>query len=270
VYRSTWTRPSGTHTDWHTADGKHASQATGESLRFFEYRLQAELLSPLPEDRDLDPAGYRLDRESLTLGSAKLPCIMVIPLMPQHARIQVVPLGLFPTYCFEPQQPLLRVSYSFGTVATEFNKIVKVQGKYLAKEIVLAEGKRKILTATVDSVTGLSESDAALKPSPDAALSPGKKVNIAGGVAVGNLIKKEIPVYPQDAKEARASGTVLLRAVIGKEGAVHDLHVVSTPWPSLAASALWSVSHWQYKPYLLNGEPVEVETTINVVFSLGD
>jgi protein TonB len=76
------------------------------------------------------------------------------------------------------------------------------------------------------------------------------------------------PVYPQDAKEARVSGTVVLKATIGLDGGVHDLHVESTPWPSLAGAALWAVSHWQYKPYLLNGEPVEVETTIHVIFSL--
>jgi len=195
---------------------------------------------------------------------------MVIPLMPLHGKVQPVQLGLFPTYCFDPQLPALRISYSFGTVVEEFNKIAKVQNKYLAKEIVLVEGKRKILTATVDSVTGLAGTDAALTPPPDAPASDAKRVTIAGGVAQGFLLKKEIPVYPQDAKDARVSGTVVLRAVIGKEGAIHDLHVVSAPWPSLAASSLWSVSHWQYRPYLLNGNPVEVETTVNVVFSLGN
>jgi hypothetical protein len=270
MYRSTWTRQSGTHTDWHLAGGKLASQSTGESLQFFEYRLQEALLSPLPEDRDLDAAHYRLDRENVTLGGVKLPCIMVIALMPQHGMVQQVQLGLFPTYCFDAQLPVLRISYSFGTVTIEFNKIAKVQNKYLAKEIVMVEGKRKILTATVDLVAGLAETDAALTPPPDARASDAKTVPIAGAVAQGFLLKKQTPVYPQDAKDARVSGTVVLRAVIGKEGAIHDLHVVSAPWPSLAASSLWSVSHWQYRPYLLNGDPVEVETTVNVVFSLGN
>jgi protein TonB len=94
-------------------------------------------------------------------------------------------------------------------------------------------------------------------------------VNLAAGVAVGLLVKKEAPVYPQDAKDAHISGTVVLQATIGLDGGIHDLHVVSTPWPSLAASALWSVSHWEYRPYLLDGEPVEVETTINVIYTLG-
>jgi TonB-like protein len=270
VYRSTWMRGNSTHTDWHVSDGKHADQATGERLNFFEYRLQAAFLSPLPGTDDLDPTKIRLDRQNVPVGSAKLPCIMVVPLMPQHGQVQTVPLGLFPTYCFDTKAPVLRISYSFGTVTTEFNHIVKVQEKYLAKEILLFEGKRKILSATMDSITGLTAADPALTPPADVIVSDLKKVNISGAVAQGMLVKKLVPVYPQDAKDARVSGMVTLQARIGMDGGVHDLRVITTPWPSLAASALWSVSHWEYKPYLLNGEPVEVETTINVVFSLGN
>jgi len=61
-----------------------------------------------------------------------------------------------------------------------------------------------------------------------------------------------------------------LRALIGKDGKIHELHVVSAPWPSLAASALQAVSQWEYKPYLLNGETVDVDTEVNVIFALGN
>jgi len=270
VYRSTWTRPGATHTDWHTADGKHAYQTTGERLKFFEYRLQSAFLSPLPDGGDLDPTKSRLDRETVSLGGVKFPCFMVIPLMPQHGQIQAVPLGLFPTYCFDTQLPILRFSYSFGTVTTEFNMFVKMQNRYLAREIVLFEGKRKILSAEVDALTVLSPSDAALTPSAEASVTKVDKVPISAAVAVGMLVKKETPIYPQDAKSARVSGTVVIRATIGSDGGLHDLHVVSAPWPSLAASSLWAVSRWEYKPYLLNGEPVEVETTVNVIYALSD
>ena len=78
-----------------------------------------------------------------------------------------------------------------------------------------------------------------------------------------------MPVYPQDAKEARAEGKVVLQALIGRDGRIHNLKVVSAPYPSLVESALWAVSRWEYKPYLLNGDPVDVETQINVIYSLG-
>jgi protein TonB len=83
------------------------------------------------------------------------------------------------------------------------------------------------------------------------------------------LLKKQAPIYPQDAKDAHVSGTVVLRGTIGMDGGVHNLHVVSAPWPSLAVAALAAVSQWEYKPFLFSGSPTEVDTTINVIFSLG-
>jgi len=270
VYRSTWTRPGATHTDWHTADDKQAYLATGAALKFFEYKLQSALLSPLPEPGDLDPAKVRLERQVIGSKDAKSPCLMVIPLMPQYGKIQQVPLGLFPTYCFDQEQPALRASYAFGRATMQFNKIAKVQNRYLAREVLIFEGKNRILSATVDSLTYLNPTNSALTPSTGAKDVNLDKVPISAAVAVGSLVKKQFPIYPQDAKDAYVSGTVVLQATIGTDGGIHDLRVVSTPWPSLAASALWSVSHWEYKPYLLNGEPVEVETTINVIYSLSN
>jgi TonB family protein len=257
------------HTDWHTADGKHNYKGSGERLNFFEYKLQSALLSPLPDSGDLEPAKSRLDREDQKLGSAKFPCVMVIPIMPMHGHVQNVPLGLFPTYCFDPDLPALRISYSLGTVAMEFNRIAKVQNRFLARELLFVEGHRKILSAKVDVVEGLSQADQALKPPVDAATVGADKAELAAGITVGMLVKKLAPFYPQDAKDARVSGKVVLAATIGVDGGIHEMHVLEAPWPSLAASAMWAVSQWEYKPYLLNGEPVEVETTINVIYELG-
>jgi len=264
VYRSTWARPSATHTDWQTVDGKHAYIVTGDGLDFFEYKVQSALLSPLPVSGDLDTTKIRLDRQEMKFGAAKLPCVMVIPLMPQHGQLQEVPLGLFPTYCFDPNLPALRISYSFGTMAEGFNSIVEMQARFLPKEIAFFEGKRQILSAKVESITGLSPSDPALTPDAQASYPKTEKVDVPAGFAVGLLVKKVTPVYPQDAKDARVSGKVVLQAVIGRDGRIHALHVIEAPWPSLVASAIWAVSQWQYKPYMLDGEPVEVETTVNV------
>lgn len=268
VYRRTWTRGNSTHTYWHTADGKRASQATGEPTTYFEHKLSGALLSPLPSEEDLDPAKSRLERQTVSLGGIKVPCIMVSPPMAFPGKISQVPLGLFPTYCFDPQLPVLRISYSMGGVGEEFNKIVKVQNRYLAREVTFFQGTQKILSASVDAVTGLLPTDPALTPPAEVALSDKEKMNIAGEVAQGMLLKKVVPVYPQDAKEQHVSGKVVLQATIGADGGIYDLRVISAQWPSLAASALWAVSHWQYKPYMLNGNAVEVETTINTVFSL--
>ncbi len=81
------------------------------------------------------------------------------------------------------------------------------------------------------------------------------------------VLKKVPPVYPPDAKKARVQGAVELSAVIGKDGSVEDLKVLSGP-KMLRQSALDAVRQWTYKPYLLNGEPVEVNTKIHIIYSL--
>ena len=103
---------------------------------------------------------------------------------------------------------------------------------------------------------------------PDGTVKDGV-ATLSPGHAAQNLISKVTPIYPIDAKKAGIQGTVVLAAVIGKDGQMKDLRVVSGP-PELQASAMDAVKHWVYKPYLLNGGPVEVETKINVTYSLSD
>jgi protein TonB len=98
------------------------------------------------------------------------------------------------------------------------------------------------------------------------AASP-KAVTVSSGVIFGLLIQKRPPVYPLIAKAARVSGTVVLAATISKTGTIKNLHVVSGP-VMLQESAVDAVRTWRYKPYKLNNQPTEVETTINVTFSL--
>ena len=93
-------------------------------------------------------------------------------------------------------------------------------------------------------------------------------VPISAGVAVGMLVSKTLPVYPIDAKKAGVSGTVVLAATIDTDGTVKELHVVSGP-DLLQQAALDAVREWRYRPYLLNGQPVEVHTIVNVIFTLG-
>ena len=105
-------------------------------------------------------------------------------------------------------------------------------------------------------------------PAPKVQAAPPKKVTVSSGVMQGNRIGGENPSYPAIAKAARIQRTVVLQATISKGGTIENLRVISGP-PMLQAAATEAVRSWRYKPYLLNGEPVEVETQVNVVFSLG-
>jgi TonB family protein len=92
---------------------------------------------------------------------------------------------------------------------------------------------------------------------------------VAAGVVAGRIISKPNPVYPQEAREQGIQGAVVLHAIIGEDGTIKELVVISGP-EQLQASAIDAVRQWVYKPYLLNGEPQEVETTITVNYNLND
>jgi protein TonB len=94
-----------------------------------------------------------------------------------------------------------------------------------------------------------------------------QKVRVSQGVSEGLLLHKVTPSYPPLAKQARIQGAVLLQATIGKDGSIQNLRVQSGH-PMLTQAAIDAVRQWKYKPYLLNGEAVEVETTVQVNFTL--
>jgi len=94
-----------------------------------------------------------------------------------------------------------------------------------------------------------------------------KRVRVSSGVAQGLLLAKVAPQYPPDAREQHIQGVVVLRALIDKEGNVASVQVITGP-QELAPAAIEAVKQWKYKPYLLNGTPVEVDTQIQVNFTL--
>lgn len=99
------------------------------------------------------------------------------------------------------------------------------------------------------------------------AANPSKPINVSPQIMAGNRINGPQIKYPVEAKKKKIQGTVVLHAIIGKDGTIKQLKAVSGP-KILEKSSLEAVRGWTYKPYLLNGNPVEVETIINVVYTL--
>ncbi len=95
---------------------------------------------------------------------------------------------------------------------------------------------------------------------------PAQKIRVSSGVAQGQLIHQVTPVYPLQAKLSGIQGTVVLQAVVGKDGSVQNVHAVRGP-PMLVQSALDAVKQWRYKPFSVNGEPAEAEVEVNVKFN---
>jgi|SRR5579859_1598758 len=96
---------------------------------------------------------------------------------------------------------------------------------------------------------------------------PTGPVRVGGNVQAARIVNRVQPVYPPLARQTRISGTVRLHAIISKDGTIQQLEVMSGH-PLLQQAALDAVRQWRYQPTLLNGEPVEVDTTIDVIFSL--
>jgi TonB family protein len=90
-------------------------------------------------------------------------------------------------------------------------------------------------------------------------------VPISAGIAAGMIIHKTTPIYPKFAQDAHITGTVLLKATITKQGSIEGIQVLSGP-KLLAPAAVDAVKTWKYKPYMLDGQPVAVETNVTIVF----
>ncbi len=142
------------------------------------------------------------------------------------------------------------------------------------KHIPISTGRR-VLIAAACSILALATCTSALalhtdisEFAPDAQQSAPKKIHVSAKEMSGNRISGDNPTYPPDAREKKIQGTVVIDTTVSKEGAIEDLHVVKTPDPSLAESAVKAVRTWRYRPYLLNGDPVAVQSTVNVTFCL--
>jgi protein TonB len=98
-------------------------------------------------------------------------------------------------------------------------------------------------------------------------LEPPKRIRVSQGVTQGLLVHKVEPAYPKIALAARVAGVVQVHAIIGKDGIIKEAEVTDGS-PLLAPAAIEAVKQWRYRPYLLNGEAVEVETNITVTFQI--
>ena len=113
------------------------------------------------------------------------------------------------------------------------------------------------------------ESDSGVSPqNPSEATNPSviKPIIVSPAIANALRLKAYAPAYPQDLKLKRIGGNVELMAIIGKEGQIVSLSSISSPNDALTSAAIAAVQKWSYKPYLLNGQPVEIQTKITVIF----
>jgi TonB family protein len=174
--------------------------------------------------------------------------------------------------------PLAKQAQIQGTVV--FSALIDKDGK--VRDLKVVRGHPLLVQAALDAVkkwvykpTTINGEPVEVRtdisinftlPPPDKAETP-TRIKVGGNVQAANLVTQVRPNYPPEAKQAGIQGTVKLQVILDKDGRVQDVKVVSGD-PLLAAAAVDAVKNWVYRPTLLNGEPVEVQTMIDVNFTL--
>ncbi len=150
--------------------------------------------------------------------------------------------------------PLYELRFTHGDRFQRVFAFAHVDGTF--RLILLADLSKPIAAA------GSPATNPSTKP-----LSSEDRLTLGASVTAARLVCRVQPYYPEEARRQRISGTVRFHAIIGKDGSIKQLEVL-TGAPQLVTAAQWAVSQWRYHPTLVNGEPVEVDTTIDVIYSL--
>ncbi len=196
-------------------------------------------------------------------GPAKQPCTAVIVHGVNTSAIDAE------SYCFATTNAaLLYSSLPNRTYQTLYRNIVIIDGQCLAKEMQLFIAGRPWLNVQIETIEGLTPTGLEALAVPADAKPVTIRTSLTGEITNGHLVKKLVPSYPSAAKLQGIQGTVLLNGIIGVDGHFKQLQVLAGP-PMLQQPAIDAVQQWVYSPYLMDGQPIEVETDINVVFALG-
>ena len=213
---------------------------------------------------------------SVALQSLLIGALVLIPLIYTEA----LPKAMLSTFIVAPpppppppmaavkvkQEKLAQVIKTNPVTPTVIPKKIEIEKDQAAPDAAPSPQDNGIPGGTGDVLGGIAGNGPAMPPPPKPQAP--QRVTLGGQVEAAKLINKVSPQYPEVAKSAHVTGTVVLRAVISKSGDIQQLQLVSGP-PLLAKAAMDAVTQWRYRPTVLNGQPVEVDTTIDVVFSLG-
>lgn len=174
-------------------------------------------------------------------------------------------------YCFVAGSLALRLSVVSGVEST-YNKIGKFQDHFIGLESSVGANQHGLLKIAVASLTTLSpEDEAVFKPATAGSAANHKDfpIHVESQIVAGRKLSGSDPLYPQAAKQNRERGVVILGATINEQGLIQNAKILEAPTPTLGNASLEAIRTWKYQPYLLNGSPVKVQTTIDVVFRLG-
>lgn len=262
LYKLSFTSPSYTSTEIHNQDGVFFTNGAREP--YMLTMLQDLMLHPMPQEWMLAQATPKLKKEKFGKQKVELDCITLEP-----SHFPQMSVGQFRTYCLDDTNRL-RLSYDVNTLEAARNTLGVFQQRTVAIDLLVAANGMNLLTAHVTTLQTDPSDAAEFIPTPEMSKESGPRAfHVGSAVVAGQKVSGPPPTYPEGARAQHKSGTVLLSAIIGTDGRIHDLEVISDPDDNLAAAAKEAVQQWVYKPFMLNGAPTEAQTMITVNFRMG-
>jgi TonB family protein len=238
---------------------------------FFMRRVVMGFLQSLPTTAKFERSNV-VETKRL-LGTLPAECLSTTS---KKARPVAQPAGTFSQselesqrrYCISMDSKSLRLVESYPYLTLVYNRLTPFDSREVPRSLTLSLGKQIRAKFEVDVLEPWKPEDAILVPAADAVTQGSDHdLEVHSEVGAGNFLSKTNPVYPARAKEQRIQGSVVLAAIISRLGTVEDLELLYSPDESLTYAAMDAVKRWQYRPFLLNGEPTEVDTTMTVNFS---
>jgi TonB family protein len=231
-------------------------ESTGHYDResYLTHELLTEVVHPVPNFGRLD--ALDLSSTQHAIQGINLSCLGISR---ANYRFAVPETEL----CTERDSGVFRIEYGTALLTVTRNNTIRFMSKSLAFDNAIAYGGQVAIQGHVDTLEAYdpTQSPVALTTAPPSAVS------LPSAVVAGHILTHEQPVYPPGAKMAHIAGTVVLCGTISKEGKIASLDVVTSPDQSLSKSAMDAVRNWTYTPYLLNGEPTEVDSTFTVNYN---
>ncbi len=259
-YKRSYNRPGFTQTDYGTDAGLYRAGEQNWAARD-EFQIPINLFEPLPDLQGTKD--FTFEKADFT-GNVKLHCIVLAP----STGANPVVGATFPTFCIDPETPVLRLGVPYGaSTETIYNRIQVFQNHYVAGELIINIRGKTVFKLAVDSLERLQDPDNAMfTPPSDAVLVSSAPITLS--VASLQVLKRVAIVYPALAKVQRDDGVVRIQFTIDRNGHVAKAKITDGPRMMQQAS-LDAVNQWIFRPFLLSGEPVEVNTVLKIIFNQG-
>jgi TonB family protein len=251
-----------TRTEIHTEKSEYL-EGEGFTSSLSMNRLMSGFFYPLPSQSQM--ARSELSYKPITLSGVSMDCVIVSPkaLQGTVARFQQN------VYCLTKNSHLLRLARMPYNMTLGYNDLTVFHERFVPRSLTLMQGPIMRGRMHVEEISDWISPDNNMFRVPEGSDELVSSAQVGSGVVQGLAIKNPPPTYPLQARLAHIAGAVVLHALISRSGDISDLEIASSPDQSLADAAISAVRHWKYKPYLLNGRPVEVDTTITVNFRFG-